>query len=120
LGNVSACVNHLQSIKKQVCKSVKAGYQGSNHSDVDTSSLAWRVANRARDFKFQFENTNRDMLQMKFNADLRSTGRQKFESASLTTFNKKVQDLKAGNTGEGEMDEIAAPNFHIAAPDNIG
>jgi hypothetical protein len=46
-------------------------------------------------------------------------GRQKFESASLTTFNKKIQDLKAGHAGEGETDDIPAPNFQITVTDNI-
>ena len=32
---------------------------------------------------------------------------------------KKIQDLKAGNTREGEIDEITAPNFHITPQDNI-
>ena len=59
------------------------------------------------------------MLQVKPTTDLRSIGRQKFESASLMTFNKKIQDLKAGNPGEGEIDDITAPNFVITAPDSF-
>jgi len=50
--------------------------------------------------------------------DLQNMGQQKFESASLTTFNKKIQDLKAGRLVEGKMDDIATPNFQITATDN--
>ena len=79
----------------------------------------WHIANKARELKLQIELTKRDVLQMKPTTDLRDIGRQKFESASLATFNKKIQDLKAGNPGEGETDNITAPNFLITAPDNI-
>ena len=119
LGNISACVNHLQTIKRQVSKSVKASYQGLTHSDADTSTLVWRIANKACELKLQIELTERNVLQIKPITDLRNIGRQKFESASLATFNKKIQDLKAGNAGEGEADDIMAPNFHITTPDNI-
>ena len=79
----------------------------------------WRIANKARELKLQIELTKRDVLQVKPITDLRNIGRQKFGSASLATFNKKIQDLKAGNPGEGEMDEIMAPNFHITLANNI-
>lgn len=120
LGNISACVNHLQSIKKQVCKSVKASYQGSTHSDSDTSILVWRIANKTCELKLQIKLTERNVIkEVKPITDLRNTGRQKFESASLATFNKKIQELKAGNSGEREIDDITIPNFLVRAPDNI-
>jgi len=97
---------------------VNAGYQGSTHSDIDASSLAWRVANKARKLKLQTKLTNRYVSTPKLITDLRNMGRQKFESASLATFNKKIQDLKAGRLVEGETDDIATPNFQITAMDN--
>jgi hypothetical protein len=113
LGNISACVNHLPFIKKQVSNSVKSSYQGSTHTDADTSSLVWRVANTARDLKLQTKLMKRDGVQPKAITDLRRIGRQKFESSSLSTFNKKIQDLKLGNPMEREVDDISTPNFHI-------
>ena len=97
---------------------MNAGYQGSTHSDVDASSLVWRVANKARELKLQTKLTNRNVSMPKPITDLWNMGRQKFESASLATFNKKIQDLKAGRPVEGEMDDIATPNFQITATDN--
>ena len=97
---------------------MNAGYQGSTHSDVDVSSLVWRVVNKARELKLQTKLTNRNVPMPKPITDLRNVGRQKFESASLATFNKRIQDLKAGRPVEGETDDIATPNFQITTMDN--
>ncbi|KAF8873122.1 hypothetical protein BD779DRAFT_1452195, partial [Infundibulicybe gibba] len=52
-GDISAAIDNLQTLKKQIAKSFKISYQGSTHSDVDTSDLVWRIANTARDLKIQ-------------------------------------------------------------------
>ncbi|KAL0062392.1 hypothetical protein AAF712_010738 [Marasmius tenuissimus] len=49
LGNISAAILHLQSVKKQVRQAFNTSYQGSTHSDVETAHLVWRVANNIRD-----------------------------------------------------------------------
>ena len=98
---------------------MNAGYQGSTHSDVDASSLVWRVVNKACKLKLQTK-LNRNVSMPKPITDLWNMGWQKFESASLAMFNKKIQDLKAGRLVEGETDDIATPNFQITAMDNSG
>jgi hypothetical protein len=108
LGNISAAVNHLQLIKKQVSKSMRAGYQGTTHKDVDTSMLVWRIANKARELKLQESVANREGLtRLKATPDLRVIGYQKFINSSLATFNKKLENMKQGKTSLIEDDEIA-------------
>jgi hypothetical protein len=118
LGNISACANHLQAMKKQVSKSVKASYQGSTHTNVSTASLVWRIANKACELKLQKELPNREgVLQPKLVTDLKQIGRQKFESSSLATFNKKIEDLKSGSPGEREIDDISPADFQVTRVD---
>ena len=97
---------------------MNAGYQGSTHSDVDVSSLVWCVANKVHELKFQTKLTIRNVPMPKPITDLQNVGWQKFESTSLATFNKRIQDLRAERPVEGEMDDIAIPNFQITTMDN--
>jgi len=95
-------------IKKQVTKSVKAGYQGSTHTNVDTSALVWRIASKARELQLQRVVPRREgNLQVKPVPDLHAVGLRKFETSSLATFNKKIIDMKQGITYQLEEDEIA-------------
>jgi len=99
LAHISACASHIQSLKKHVSRSVKATYQGSTHSDVDTKSR-WRAANKSRDLKLQIKLPNRaEATQPKLVADLRQSGWEKFGSSSLTTFNKKIEETKGQIAG---------------------
>ena len=91
---------------------MELSYQGLTHSDVDTSSLVWQVANAAHDLKLQSKLTKRDDVQPKLIADLQ-IGCQKFKSSSLATFNKKIQDLKAENPIDGEVNDISTSSFQI-------
>ena len=49
LGNISASINYLMLIKKQVARSLQVSYQGSTHTAADGSALVWRIANHAAD-----------------------------------------------------------------------
>ncbi|KAF8873927.1 hypothetical protein BD779DRAFT_1451327 [Infundibulicybe gibba] len=107
LGNISAGIVYFQNIKKQVSRSMQAGYQGSTHTAVDTSALVWRVANKAQELNLQHYVPNREGRSIaKLVPDLRALGREKFESSSLATFNKKIADLKEGRPPVMEEDEI--------------
>ena len=92
LGNISAAINHLQSIKKQVFQSMQMSYHGSTHTKADTSNLVWRIANKAQEVHLQREIVARENAGSltKVVPDLRALGRQKFKSSSLATFNKKI------------------------------
>ena len=97
---------------------MNAGYQGLTHSDVDVSSLVWRVANKVCELKFQTKLTNRNVPMLKPITDLWNVGWQKFKSTSLSMFDKRIQDLRAEHPVEGETDGIATPNFQITTMDN--
>jgi len=104
-------------MKKQVSKSVKATYQGSTHTDVDTSALIWRIANNVREWQMQMGLSSREgVTQPKLVTNLKQSGRQKFESSSLAAFNKKINDLKSGSPAEREVDDIAPLNFRVEIP----
>jgi hypothetical protein len=60
LGNIAAGINYLQLVKKRVMASLKSGYQGSTHTDVNTASLVWHVANKARELGLQTVDTKRE------------------------------------------------------------
>lgn len=95
-------------MKKQVSKSLRSGYQGSTHTDVDTSALVWRVANKANEYELQSLVPGRDYdSTAKPAIDIYTTGFRKFQSSSLATFNKKLEDMREGSPTQPEVDEIA-------------
>ncbi|KAF8151359.1 hypothetical protein B0H34DRAFT_638415, partial [Crassisporium funariophilum] len=89
LGSISALINYLQLIKKKVTMSLGCGYQGSTHKTPNTSILVFRIADRARELKLQ-EYVESHEVQSKPVLDLHCVGYQKFGSASLAIFNKKI------------------------------
>ncbi|KAH8983562.1 hypothetical protein EDB86DRAFT_3085229 [Lactarius hatsudake] len=108
LGNIAAGINYLQLVKKRVTNSLRSGYRGSTHTDVDTSALVWRIANKANELGLQSVITDRGA-----NSDTRpvvdifTTGFRKFQTSSLATFNKKLADTRRGSQSQSEVDEIA-------------
>jgi len=119
LGNIAAGIEYLQNIKKRVSKSVKAGYQGTTHTAVDTSALVWRISNKARELQLQTQNSDRnDNEDMKAVKDLQLTGYEMFSRNSLATFNKKITNMKEGlETPDSdnviEADEMAPVNLEL-------
>lgn len=116
LGNIAASVNYLQLIKKQVTRSTKSGYHASRRKGVDTSSLVWRVANKALELQLQDSQVNREDNASKLNPDLRSAGYHKFESSALATFNKKVKNAIRGVPTAPEVDIIPPVNLDLTGP----
>lgn len=86
---------------------MKANYQGSTHKSVDTRALVWKIADKARELNLQQKIDNRTAS--KAVPDLRALGRQKFASASLATFNKKMRDFIAGKAEVITEDDELAP-----------
>lgn len=119
LGNISAAVNHLQRIKKQVTRSMRATYQGSTHTVCKTDGLVWRIAGKARQLRLQEYVPNRDgQAPAKAVPDLRATGREKFASSSLATFNKKMHEMIAGKAASLEDDEMPSVDLNMDSNDN--
>lgn len=116
LGNISAAINHLQNIKKQVFESMETSYHGSTHTKANTAHLVWRIANKSLELKLQCKIIGREnSSHTKLSPELRALGRQKFKSSSLATFNKKIEEFKQGLPVSNEVDEISATNFDTAS-----
>ncbi|KAH8982768.1 hypothetical protein EDB86DRAFT_2834206 [Lactarius hatsudake] len=97
---------------KHVTKSLKSGYQGSTHTDVNMSALVWCIANKARELELQTTIVNwEDNLTLCPVANIFTTGFKKFQTLSLATFNKKLPNMRQGSPGPNhwqlEVDEIA-------------
>ncbi|KAH8979980.1 hypothetical protein EDB86DRAFT_2768527, partial [Lactarius hatsudake] len=110
LGNIAAGINYLQLVKKQVTKSLKSGYRGSTHTDVDTSALVWRIANKASELKLQCTIPGRGSNStVRPVVDILTARYRKFQTSSLATFNKKVANMRQGKplTSQSEVDKIA-------------
>ncbi|KAH9012404.1 hypothetical protein EDB83DRAFT_2208743, partial [Lactarius deliciosus] len=111
LGNIAAGINYLQLVKRQVTSSLRSGYRGTTHTDVDTSALVWRIVNKANELGLQ--SVVADRADRKANSDARpavdifTTGFRKFQTSSPATFNKKMADTRKGSPGQSEIDEIA-------------
>jgi hypothetical protein len=87
-------INHLQLVKKQVTSSLKSGYQGTTHTNVDTSELVWRIAKKAKELELQRVVPDRDNdSTARPVVDILTAGFRKFQSSSLATFNKKLADM---------------------------
>jgi hypothetical protein len=94
LGNIATGINYIQLVKKQVSRSLKSGYQGSRHTDVDTSVLIWRIADKAEELGLQCAIPDRDtQVTVHLVVDILVTGYSKFQTSSLATFNKKIADI---------------------------
>lgn len=96
---------------------MEAGYQGSTHTVKDTSTLVWRIADKARELSLQTYVPNREGKAILF-PDLRALGREKFESASLAAFNKKIDDFKHGRQSGIEEDDITPVSLHTGDDDD--
>ncbi|KAH9047964.1 hypothetical protein EDB83DRAFT_2523030 [Lactarius deliciosus] len=107
LGNIAAGINYLQLVKKRVTNSLRSGYRGSTHTDVDTSALVWRIANKADELGLQSVIADRDVNSDAHSVvDIFTTGFRKFQTSSLATFNKKIADRAKGSPDQSEADEI--------------
>ena len=113
LGNIAAAVDLLQTIKKQVPSSIRSGYQSKNHKAVDSAALVWRIADKSLELGLQEENFNRTgsggkIPNLKATVMINEVGYRKFESASLASFNKKIEESRQGILTVREVDEIPA------------
>jgi hypothetical protein len=113
LGDISAAVDYLQNIKKEVGEAL-GGYKGKTHTTPDTSDLVWKVANNVREaelliFKLKCERYPNGCTSPVI--DILAKGEQKLKSASLKTFNNKVRVLMSGHCVEEEIDDIPRAEY---------
>lgn len=82
--------------------------------------LVTRIANRAYELKFQDKISNRES-QSRVHLNLHQVGYRKFETASLATYNKKMEEMKMGRGFEiDEVDEIPTAQFEDIVIDTDG
>ncbi|KIM80400.1 hypothetical protein PILCRDRAFT_822535, partial [Piloderma croceum F 1598] len=107
LGNISAIIEFLQNIKKQMGASLGAPYTSRSHETPNTLDAVWKVTNKVKDlqlnkFKLDREGNN----SAKLTANVLALGEQRLKSSTLANFNKKVQRLYDGYAVVAEVDEI--------------
>ena len=83
--------------------------------------LVIRIADHARDLEFQHNLQNRRDVQSKTVPNLHRVGYRKFETSSLATYNKKMEDLKMGRGFDAdETDDISPAEFQETIIDTDG
>lgn len=114
----------LQSVKKQVTTALGCLYQTSNHTDVDTSEIVWRVANKIREIGLDTFLSGRDNNETAKKAvAILSAGGRLLKSSTIATFNKKVRRLNEGYIDppdELDQDSVPALGIVFEAPENGG
>lgn len=93
---------------------MKLSYQNKNHSDVDTTHLVWRVANKIRDEDLQSHNKKRHgNSKIKPVIDILATGEAKLKSSTLKTFNRKLVAMVEGRLYEEEDDSLPQLSLNV-------
>lgn len=113
LADISAAVDYLQKIKKEVGE-VLGGYKGKTHTSPDTSDLVWKVANDVRElellvFKLDRQRYPNDCASPV--TDVLMKGEQKLKLSSLKTFNTKIRVFMSGYCIEDEVDDIPRADY---------
>ncbi|KAF8256916.1 hypothetical protein EI94DRAFT_1481458, partial [Lactarius quietus] len=94
LGNISAAVDILKKLKKQVALAMKTAYQGTNHKDPKTDHLVHRVARKVREEELHSFTADRPgNAKAKAVLNILSVGEAKLKSSTLNTFNRKIQAM---------------------------
>jgi hypothetical protein len=107
LGNISAAVDVLKKLKKQVASAMKTAYQGSTHKVPKTDHLVWRVAKKVHEEELHLYAEDRTgNAKAKIVPDVISVGEAKLLSASLNTFNRKVHAMVEGRIYDEEVDTL--------------
>ncbi|KAG2737658.1 hypothetical protein P692DRAFT_20788007 [Suillus brevipes Sb2] len=115
LGDISATVDLLQNVKKQVGHALGITYRGLTHSSPDSSASVWKVANKINELglhQFTSERMENDSVQPVI--DTLITGEKKMKMGTIATFNRKVRSMFAGQGFEQEEDEIPRLSFDLS------
>jgi hypothetical protein len=78
------------------------------HTNVDTSALIWWIANKAKELELQSRVPGCDHdSAAKPVTDIYTNGFRKFQTSSLATFNKKLNNMREGTPTQPEVDKIS-------------
>ncbi|KIK90529.1 hypothetical protein PAXRUDRAFT_151728, partial [Paxillus rubicundulus Ve08.2h10] len=118
LGDISATVDLLQNVQKQVGRAMGIAYHGSTHITPDTSASIRKVAYKLGELQLHIPCTeqanNTCVMPM---VDVLASREQKLKSSTLVTFNCKVQAMILGEGFEADEDEIPRAAFDITHMD---
>ena len=102
-------------------KSLGTSYQGSTHKNAPAIVLVIRIADHVQELEFQHELQSRRNVQSKTAPNLHRVGYRKFETSSLATYNKKMEELKMGRGFDAdETDDISPADFQETVIDTDG
>lgn len=118
LANISASIDILNDIKKNVATSLDASYKGRTHKIPDASNLIWRVALKAQELKLGiFIERREGNDEAKAVVDVLASGERLLKTSTLATFNKKLRYFKEGTApppdDPEDIDDIPAMNLTL-------
>ncbi|KII90886.1 hypothetical protein PLICRDRAFT_106916 [Plicaturopsis crispa FD-325 SS-3] len=120
LGDISAAINHIQKVKRQVGSSLGAKYHGRTHTTPDTSASVWKVYNKVQELELHTFTPHRDGNDStKPTVDILLAGEKKLKSSTLSTINKKIRSLVSGVSVEDEEDDIPAMGINVASNETV-
>jgi hypothetical protein len=91
LGDFSAAINSLEDVKTRISKVLNLSYQNWSHSDVDTSSLVWKIQKVVTEEQWNQHIPHREGNdKAKARVVTIRVGTDKLKRSTLATFNKKV------------------------------
>jgi hypothetical protein len=115
LGNISAAIDVLKKLKKQVAKVMKTAYQGTTHTVPNTNHLVKRVANKIQEENLHLYNKDRlGNPKVKSVPDTISVGEAKLLSLSLITFNCKIHAMVDGQQYAVDKEPDSLPQFALS------
>ncbi|KAF9219318.1 hypothetical protein BS17DRAFT_717832, partial [Gyrodon lividus] len=118
LGDISATVDLLQNVRKQVGRALGIAYHGSTHITPDTSASIRKVAYKLGELQLHIPCTEpADNTRMTPVVNNLASGEQKLKSSTLVTFNRKVRAMILGEGFEADEDEIPRAAFDITHTD---
>ena len=116
LGDISASVDLLQHVQKQVAKSLDTAHHGITHITPDTSASVYKVAHKVGELRLHtFTPSRGENNKIRPVINTLALGEHKLKSATLTTFNRKVKAMMAGEGLEAEVDDIPQVDFNLSA-----
>ena len=112
LGDISATVNLLQHVRKQVGRALGIAYHGITHVSPDTSASVQTIMHKIAELGLHAFTLDREgNSSVKQVIDTLASGEHKLKSSTLATFNKKVRGMIAGeellDTEEDEIPSVA-------------
>jgi len=114
LGDISASVDLLQNVRKQVLRALKTSYHGSTHINPETSAAIRKVAYKVGELELdKFVPNRRENGAIRPVVDTLMVGAQKLKLSTLATFNLKVKGMMAGEGFDNEEDKTPPLNFNL-------